>query len=1042
MNFKSDPPSDAVPNPRIRFALLLSLLGTAFSSFAADAPLSFNRDIRPILSEKCFACHGADAEERKGDLRLDEPDAAFGKGKSGEFAIVPEKPEDSEMWWRITAADDDDDLMPPPKTKKPLTDEEKATLRRWIAEGAPYQKHWAFEAPVAKAAPAGEHGVDHFINAKLVEQLLEPTPEADRGTLIRRVAFSATGLPPTLEELDAYLGDSEPGAYERMVDRYIASQQFGEEMARHWLDVARYADTHGMHLDNERQMFAYRDWVVGSFNRNLSFDQFTVEQLAGDLLPDPKIDQLVATGFNRCNITTGEGGSIAEEFVFRYAVERASTTAQTWLGLSAGCAVCHDHKYDPITAKDFYSFYAFFHSNADPAMDGNKLLTAPVVKVTPPDYDARIATFAKQKAEIETKMDQLAAKVVYADPAEQKPPPPVSQSEQVWFEDAFPAGAKVGVAGHPLTLVEAPDPVFSGSKSLKRSGPGMAQDFYSAGAAPLVVPAGATFFVHVYVDTLDPPKEIMIQFFSNGWKHRALWGEDVINFGKVGTTERHVAGALLKTGEWVRLEVGADKMGLPAGTNVLGYAFTVQDGTVYFDKMGVSSLIDPANDPTQSFVAWRAAVAGKDTPGAPADLKAWLKQGPDKPRTPEELARLKAYYIRAACSTTKPQFAELVAATAAVDKESADYEATFHSTFVFKDLAKPRDSFIMTRGAYDAPGEKVEPDTPAVLPPLKKADPDGRATRLDLANWLVARENPLTARVTVNRFWQQLFGVGLVKTSHDLGTQGEVPSHPELLDWLAVRFQDEGWDVKKLMRLMLTSEAFRRSSSAAPEIWQRDPKNRYLARGPRLRLDAEQLRDAALFAGGLLNPEMGGKGVKTYQPPNIWEPVGFRGSNTANYKRDDGPDLYRRSLYVFLKRTAPAPFMANFDAPNREQACYRRDRSNTPLQALQLLNDVQYFEAARGLATRVMQAAPDPAKRVDFAYRVVLSRAPVAEEIKLVDALYQRSLAKYQKAPAEAAAAVGFGDSPPPDGLDIPELAAWTAVANLIFNLDETIVRN
>ncbi|MFT5130389.1 MAG: hypothetical protein ACI8W8_004020 [Rhodothermales bacterium] len=993
---------------------LLTLL-----SLTVSAELSFNRDIRPILSEKCFSCHGFDAKHRKGELRLDIPEAAYGKGESGEFAIVPGKPDESEMWQRIALADNDDEHMPPLKTKKPLSKSERATLRQWIEEGAKFQKHWAFEPP---EEPTNGQAIDDFVNAKLHEQTLKPTAEASRHTLIRRVAFALTGLPPSLKDLDAFLGDTKPGAYERMVDRYLASQQYGEEMARHWLDVARYADTHGMHLDNERQMYAYRDWVVSAFNRNQPFDQFTIEQLAGDLIPEARNDQLVATGFNRCNITTGEGGSIAAEFVYRYAVERASTTAQTWLGLSLGCAVCHDHKFDPITAKDFYSFYAFFHSNADPAMDGNKLLTAPVVKVAPTEFDGKLAAWDAQVAELEAKMDTLAKTLSYTDPAEADPPPAVTQSEKIWFEDDFPPNAVVAGNG-PAVFVEAPEPVYSGKRAFKRSGPGLVQNFYQSGAAALEVPKGATFFLYVYVDPAKPPKEVMIQFHTKGWSHRAFWGSDVIPWGKAGTGERVHAGALPTPGEWVRLEVPAAKMNLPAGSKVIGYAFTIQDGVAYFDKMGITSMIDPANDPSTSFAAWKKSPASK-------------------PKRKEPEAEQKAYYLRAVCKSTKPKFAEFADPVAELSRERSAYEKSFPSTFVWKDLAKPRNSFVMMRGEYDKPGEKVEPNTPAVLPPLQKADPNRRATRLDMAKWLVARENPLTARVTVNRFWQQLFGVGLVKTSHDFGTQSEVPSHPDLLDWLALRFQDDGWDVKKLMRRMLLSQAYRRSSAAPAKYWPSDPENRYLARGPRLRLDAEQIRDAALFSGGLLKMKMGGKGVRTYQPPNIWEPVGFRGSNTAKYTRDNGESLYRRSIYTFLKRTAPAPFLANFDAPNREQACYRRERSNTPLQALQLMNDVQFFEAARGLATRMMEASAESAKRIEFAYRAVLSRPPSAEESAIVEALYAQKLARYESVPAEASAAISFGDSKAPEGVAAPELAAWTLVANLVLNLDESIVRN
>jgi hypothetical protein len=1005
---------------------------------AAAEPLQFNRDIRPILSDKCFACHGFDAKHREADLRLDEPEGAFKADKHGNAAIVPGKPDDSLLWYHITSTDEDE-VMPPPDSNKTLTDAEKATLRRWIEEGAPWEKHWAFEPPAKPAVPEGAGSeIDRFITAPLRQDGRALSPEADRPTLIRRVSMALRGLPPTIDEIDVFLADTGPDAYERMVDRFLASPQYGEEMARHWLDVARYADTHGLHLDNERQMWPYRDWVVAAFNRNLPYDQFTIEQLAGDLLPNPTQDQLIATGFNRCNVTTSEGGSINEEYIFRYAVDRASTTAQAWLGLTAGCAVCHDHKYDPITAKDFYSLYAFFHSNADPAMDGNAVLTQPVIKVKPADYDARMAAFAEREAAVGKAMEELAAKVAYQDPAALDPRPPVTEIEEVWFDDGFPQGAQVGSVGHPLTYVDAP--VASGTKSLKRGGPGMAQDYYNAGASPLVVPTEPRFFVHVYLDPADPPEEVMVQFHSDGWKHRAVWGEDLIEFGAKGTTERHVAGPLPAAGQWVKLEVPGAGIGLAAGTAIAGYAFTVHGGTAYFDKMGVSGRIDPAADPALSLAAWRAAQAGKDTPGAPGDLNGWLKEGPAAPRTPEELQRIRDFYVRQVCTTTRGPFTPLQDQLAAIAKERGDYDGTVPSTFVFNDLAQPRESHVMLRGQYDKPGEKVEPNTPAILPALRKAGP--RANRLDLAKWLVAPENPLTARVAVNRFWQQVFGTGLVRSSHDFGTQGELPSHAELLDWLAVGFQESGWDVKKLMRLMLTSSTFRQQSAAPAGHWQEDPGNRRLARGPRFRLDAEQIRDQALFVGGLIRLQMGGKGVNPYQPPNIWEPVGFGGSNTRFYKQDSGDSLYRRSLYTFLKRTAPHPLMSNFDGPNREQSCIARERSNTPLQALQLMNDIQHYEAARGFAHRILTAAATPELRVAFAFRAALARPPSAEETAMVLELHQRQLAKYRAAPAEATKAVTFGESKPPAGIDEVELAAWALVANLILNLDEAVIRN
>ncbi|MDA0766141.1 MAG: PSD1 and planctomycete cytochrome C domain-containing protein [Verrucomicrobia bacterium] len=1016
------------------FRHLPLIVSASFALLPVGAePLQFNRDIRPILSENCFACHGFDAKKRKAKLRLDLGEEAVKTNEFGDAAIVPGKPDESLIWIHITS-DDPEEVMPPPKSLKKLDSAQKETLRRWIEEGAPYQRHWAFEPP--EKTPGA--GIDPFIVAALQSKGPALSPEADRPTLIRRVSMALTGLPPTLAEIDAFLADPADGAYERMVDRFLASPHFGEEMARHWLDVARYGDTHGMHLDNERQTWAFRDWVVSAFNRNLPYDQFTIDQLAGDLLPNPSQDQLVATGFNRCNVTTGEGGSINAELLYRYAVDRASTTAQAWLGLTAGCAVCHDHKYDPITTKDFYSLYAFFNSNADPAMDGNALLTKPVTKVKAPGYDAKMQAFTERESAIQERMTAEAATLVYQDPADLDPLPAAREIEQVWFEDAFPAGAQVAASGHPVTFVE--EPVASGSKSLKRSGAGMAQDYYQAGAQPLTVPVAPKFFVHIYLDPLDPPEEVMIQFHTDQWKHRALWGDDIIEFGAKGTTERFVAGQLPKPGEWARFEIEGSSMGLTAGMKVVGFAFTVHGGTAYFDKMGVIGRTDPAADPALSFTAWRQAQAGKDTPGAPNDLKAWLKEGPAKERRPEEVQRLRDYFVQQVCSATREHFAALHTELATVQKERADSDAAVPSTFIFNDLPQPRPSFVMIRGQYDTPGEPVVPATPAVLPPLKQAGE--RANRLDLARWLVAPENPLTARVAVNRFWQQMFGIGLVKSSHDFGTQGSLPSHPELLDWLAVSFREGGWDVKQLVRLMVTSRAFRQQSSAPSESWANDPENRMLSRGPRFRLDAEQIRDQALFVSGLINLDFGGKGVNPYQPPNIWEPLAFGGSNTRYYKQDTGADLYRRTLYTFLKRTAPHPLMENFDMPSRESSCIRRDRTNTPLQALQLMNDVQHFEAARVFAARIMGADPSPAGRVRFAYRSVLSRPPSDEETAIVLEFFDAQLAKYKAAPAEAKKAVTFGESPPPAGLDEPELAAWALVANLILNLDEAIVRN
>ncbi|MDC0301797.1 DUF1549 domain-containing protein, partial [Akkermansiaceae bacterium] len=618
-------------NYRDALLCVVLILGSALILNGSEV-LSFNQDIRPILSDKCFACHGMDEDSREAKLRLDTPEGAFRKKRRGKSALVAGKPDESESWLRIIT-NDEDEMMPPPDSHKALSDEEKELIKRWIEEGASYQKHWAFEPPVMSAVPPGQGSeIDRFVGSVLKRNNLELSPEADREVLIRRVSFALSGLPPTIQEVDRFISDKKDRAYERMVDRYLGSARYGEEMARHWLDAARYGDTHGMHLDNERQMWAYRDWVIKSFNENLPYNDFTVEQIAGDLLPNPKVDQLVATGFNRCNVTSGEGGSIKEELIFRYAVDRASTTAQVWLGLTAQCAVCHDHKYDPISQKEFYSLYAFFNSNADPAMDGNSLLTAPVIKVKSDNYEAKIAEYNKLSNDVVQSMKKLPVWNSYQDPAEKKSSSRIQDTEAIWFEDSFPNGAKVGSSGHPLTLVD--QPVFSGQKALKRGGKEMAQDYYESGAIPLTVPSGARFFLHVYLDPKDTPEEVMIQFHSSAWNHRAVWGADIIDFGKKGTSQRFVAGPLPQRGKWIRLEVPGEKMGLKAGMQIIGFAFTVHGGTAYFDRFGVLGSEDPTTDPKASFLAWRKA---KQVDGVPEPLSQWLREGVEKKRKPFEL---------------------------------------------------------------------------------------------------------------------------------------------------------------------------------------------------------------------------------------------------------------------------------------------------------------------------------------------------------------------------------------------------------------------
>jgi hypothetical protein len=1003
---------------------------------AADPIVSFVRDVRPILADKCFHCHGPDAPTRKAELRLDTADGVL-HGKSP--VVLPGKPGDSLLVKRIESADESE-VMPPPDSKKTLTPQQKETIKRWVEQGAKYQNHWAFESISnvnPPKLPQAEHPVDRFLNARLEQVGLKTQPEANRETLIRRVAFTLTGLPPTLKEIDDYLDDTAPGAYERMVDRYLNSPRYGEEMAKHWLDVARYADTHGLHLDNERQMWGYRDWVIKAFNENLPFDQFTVWQIAGDLLSNPTRDQLVATGFNRCNVTTSEGGAINDEFLYRYAVERTTAVAQAWLGLTAGCAVCHDHKYDPLTSKEFYSMYAFFNSAADPAMDGNTTTTAPFLKLPKPREMAAAAAATKVERDAREWIESVVENSSYLDPAESKPPLGTKTVRDVLIDDATPIGTTFRSSSrNPIDWVT--DPAFnaaSGRRVIRQEFASSYNDEFEFKLRPFVVPTNGVFEFSLRVDPINVPSTIG---FTTSKGKTVTWTRTDAGFVRQEGKPSEIV-----PGQWNRLTLSAEETGLKPGDRLNSVKLSQTGGIAYWDAITLSGQADPANDPLESLSAWRKSLGTTIPPELPSDLHELIRGGPDKVLSAEEAAKLRRYYL---AMIARPIDAEVnLARTAWETARTARIiaEDTAPGTFIYRDTDKPRDSFVMLRGQYDKKGEPVEPTVPAVLPAIKKASPETRLNRLDLAQWLVSRENPLPARVTVNRIWQQVFGIGLVKTSFDFGTQGEVPSHPELLDWLANEFRDKGWNTKQLVRLLVTSEAFRRQVKLLPEVRTADPHNRLYARGPRIRLDAEQVRDNALFVSGLIDLTMGGRGVKPYQPPNIWEPVGYSDSNTRFYLQDHGESLYRRSIYVFLKRTAPPPFMSNFDAPNREQVCTLRERSNTPLQALQLMNDIQHFEAARALAERLLASGgSSTADRLNWLYRTVLSRSPTAEEVELLTTLLKKQTELFSADPESAKKAIHVGESKPKNIATDIETASWTMLANLILNTDEALNRN
>ncbi|MFN8742370.1 MAG: PSD1 and planctomycete cytochrome C domain-containing protein [Pirellula sp.] len=1024
---------------------------------ADSKPIEYNRDVRPILSDKCFACHGADVGTREAGLRLDTTDS-LNVRDTGSAAIVAGQSAESLIIERIIS-EDADLKMPPPHLNKALTANEIDILKKWIDQGAKYQNHWAFESPRRTEPPKLDNSkliqnpIDQFLQSNLKEKGLFPSAVADKSTLIRRVSFALTGLPPTLEEQEQYFSDNSDTAYQSMVDRYLQSERFGEEMARHWLDVARYADTHGMHLDNERQMWAYRDWVVRSFNNNMPFDQFTIEQLAGDLLPSPSLDQLIATGFNRCNVTSSEGGSINEELIYRYAVDRTSTTMQVWMGLSGGCAVCHDHKFDPISQKEFYSMYAFFNSAADPAMDGNSLLTSPTTQIHREEDKTKLAEIDEKLKALLEKFEAETSNIEYSDPALANPQPEPETTFSMWMDDEFPAGGNLTAVGAPIEFIESENPMpISGKKVLKRTDGGLAQDVWESKSNPMVVPSNGDFEVSVWIDPKNVPKSIMVQFFREGWNHRAVWGDyNAIEWGKADSFERVSMGNLPETGTWVQLKVPFEKMGLNADDKIQGFALTQFGGTVYWDKAGAAGVISKATDLRYSFAAWKTRQIATPSDQLDAEIrdavqkyKASTDGAANTTKEADNVAesQLRKYYLTRICIATKSTFQTYTEGIAALKTKRREIEESIPGTFIYQDLPTPRDSFVMMRGAYNKPGDPVQPGVLAVLPALKIEGERRRANRLDLARWLVSDEHPLTARVTVNRLWQQLFGIGLVKSSYDFGTQGELPINPELLDWLAVDFRDSGWDIKRLVRLMVNSHAFQQSSRVESQHWETDPANRYLARGPRFRLDAEQIRDNALFVAGLLDLKMGGKGVKPYQPANIWEPVGFAGSNTRFYSQESGSALYRRSIYTFYKRTAPPPFMSNFDAPNREQTCSLRERSNTPLQALQLMNDVQYVEAARSCAERIMEQTEDISNRIELGFRLVLSRGPTEGEMETLRKLYADQLDRFNASPEAAAALLAFGEKRSNEKWNSKELASLTLVCNVLLNMDETTNRN
>ncbi len=1018
---------------RTNCAIILAILLVATPLSAAET-VDFNRDIRPILSNHCFACHGPDAKKREAELRLDQRAAATAKAESGKTPIVPGDLKTSELVRRITAADADD-RMPPADGGKPLSAKQIELLQHWVAEGADYDQHWAFVAPVRPAVPEvkktdwPQNEIDQFVLARLEREGIAPADEADRETLIRRVALDLTGLPPTLAEIDKFCTDNSPRAYEDMVDRYLDSPAYGEHMAAEWLDLARYADSNGYQYDTERQQWVWRDWVIAAYNRNMPFDQFTVEQLAGDLLPDATPQQRLATGFNRNHGITIEGGVIDEEYRVEYVMDRVVTTGTVWLGLTIGCCRCHDHKFDPISQREFYQVFAMFNQVPERGNSGfapQEKIPSPLADMQHQQIDEQIA---RLRAQLDRPADQLDAEV--ARWAEQIAASPAA-GWQVLKPTAMNSsgGSKFTALDDDSLLVGGANP----NKDVYEITARTDQEKLTAVRLECLthesLPGGGpgrhtnsnfvlSEFELVAVSTADPTKREPIKFVraiadysqANYEIAKAIDGTVAGNNGWAvdGPTRKEPATAIF---------FASKPFGFAGGTE-LQFRLRHEAGFATHG-IGRPRLSISSDDP-----------AKLTFDGIPGEILRIAKKSAGD-RAPEEASALREYYQK----TQDAQRKAILAQIAELEQREA---AAFPATMIMQDMPQPRATFVLNRGQYNEPTERVEPGVPAIFPPLPDDVPQNR---LAFARWLVDPAHPLTARVAVNRYWQRLFGIGLVKTMEDFGVQGELPSHPELLDWLATEFVESGWDVKHMLRLIVTSATYRQSSHADAGDYGRDPQNRLLAHGPRVRLSAEQIRDSALAVSGLLVQQLGGRSVYPYQPDGLWLELNNRPGYSKKYQRGSGNDLYRRSLYTFWKRTVPSPMLKTLDAPEREFCTVERSRTNTPLQSLLLLNGPQFVEAARHLGRRmIVEGGASVDDRIALGFRLVTARPPDAAERAIFRQAYQSNLTKFQSDPAAAAKLLEVGDSPCDPSLDAAEYAAWTSVARLLMNLDEFVTK-
>lgn len=1008
----------------IKRAACLFVLWSFPALSAGTARIDFTRDIRPIMADTCFRCHGFDATARKAGLRLDVREEAIKPAKSGARPIVPGNPDESEILRRMVSTDPDR-IMPPGTLHKDLTEAQKDLFRRWIAEGAEYPAHWAFVKPREPAIPASGIGirnpVDAFVKHRLAAQKLTASAEADRATLLRRVTLDLTGLPPTPSEQRAFLSDRTPLAYERLVDRLLDSPRFGERMAQDWLDVARYADSNGYQVDRDRDLWAWRDWVVNAFNRNQPFDQFTRDQLAGDLLEKPTFAQRVATGFNRNHMINEEGGIIPEEFLAEYCADRVETTATVWLGLTFNCARCHDHKYDPLTQKDYYGLYAFFHNVAEQGVGDYgahyRHSTPPFLKLPTPGQDEKLARLKAELSQAEQELKQVADRLLENPTSWEKRAVSTSPSwtplHWTSAEFALPAdkapetqmedgAVRVRSGGTNVHLLKLEAAIPAGQWT------GFQLDFenHPEGAGP------ETNRLSIHELRVKWPGTNQLVLRGRAFTNSAPAAESAraVDQNTNSAWQLHLSDGSRRTGTWDAL-----------ATVTCSTESKLRVELVFSNRL-------PGH-------AWRMRLKSTDTPLELllTPTVASLLQKPGEKRSAEERKELDEF--RLAQSTEhvrrKDQAGQL-------RKQVADTDHTIPVTLVMSELEKPRETFALKRGAYDQKLESVKPATPASLPGMP---PEFPRNRLGLARWLVDPAHPLTARVTVNRIWQSIFGTGLVRTPEDFGVQGEAPSHPDLLDWLAVEFVRTGWDMKRLVRLLVTSATYRQDSRVRPELLAADPENRWLGRGPRHRLSAEVIRDQALVFGGWMVDQLGGPPVKPYHPPGLYEQV-VSGSSASTYVQDHGRSLYRRTLYTYWKRSVPNPALLLFDRPFRETCTVKRPRTSTPLQALNLMNDPTYVESARLLAERILRGEGLLSEtRIRRAVRTVLAREASQGEVEVLLRGLSRMRRSFEADPDAALQLVSVGESKPDLSLGTINLAAYTTMACTLLNLDETITK-